>query len=89
MTVHPNSAMAYHDINLTARQFEVVEALQVLGKATDQQIADFMEVTINRVTGRITELRDKKVLTEIESVDGEFGKKVRVCRLVDYKGGLW
>jgi len=28
-------------------------------------------------------------LTEIESVDGDFGKKVRVSRLIEYKGGLW
>lgn len=79
--VHPNSIAAYHDVKLSKRQQEVIEALQVLGRATDQQIADYMDFDINRITPRVGELIAKKVIIEDGNVMGNFGKPVRVNKL--------
>jgi len=80
---HKNSIKSYHKLDLTTRQAEIVEALKIIGRATDAKIATFLKVSINRVTGRIRELIDKGLVEEIDTVVGEFGKKVRVCRLKD------
>lgn len=82
--VHPNSITAYHGINLTKRQAEVVRALKQIGDSTDEQIAKFLSVGINRVTGRIAELKAKGVVIEMAAIMGDYGKKVRVNRLVNY-----
>lgn len=79
--VHPNSIKSYHSIDLTERQAEVVRVLK-LGPTTDEGIAYSLGITINRVTGRITELIAKTVVEECGSVQGRFGKSVRVNRLV-------
>jgi len=81
MPVHKNSIKSYGSIPLTLRQSEVVDVLKTLNVATDQLIADKLGYTINRVTGRITELRDKGVLREISSIMGSMGKYVRVTQL--------
>ena len=83
--MHPNSIRAYHDIKLSKRQAEIVQAFMILGEATDQKIADYLNYTSNRITGRITELQDKGVVVEDHSVIGQFGKPVRVCRLREFK----
>ena len=79
--VHQNSIDSYHELDLTKGQLKVVEALIDLGEATDKQIARHLGYDVYRVTGRITELRDKRLVIECGSVIGEFGKKVRVSRL--------
>jgi len=79
--VHENSLIAYDDLKITDRQQEVVNVLRILGKATDKQIANYLGYTTNRVTGRITELRDRGIVIETGSVIGEFGKPNRICRL--------
>lgn len=86
---HPNSIESYRGINLSRRQHEVVMALQCLGQATDQQIAEMLGYTTNRVTGRITELREKGIVIEADTTVGTFGKKVRVCRLAAHKETLF
>lgn len=86
--VHPHSITAYHGIDLTRRQAEVVRALKTLKNATDQQIADFLDIGINRVTGRITELRAKGVIIEVGRFAGRFGKLVRITRLVNFEEEL-
>ena len=88
-TVHQNSIEAYYGLNLTNRQKEVAGALAVLVEATDQQIADRLGYGINRVTGRVTELKDKGVVFEVRNVAGEFGKDVRVCKLVEKERSLF
>ena len=87
--VHPNSIASYHGIDLTERQADVVRALKKLGKATDLGIAAYLKIEINRVTGRITELREKRVVVECDATIGRFGKSVRVCRLTEDKESLW
>ena len=88
-TVHPNSINAYHGINLTKKQSEVVRALEILGCATDQQLADYLNYTTNRITGRITELTNKGVVIEYDRVIGDFGKPVRVNKLKEIQGTLF
>lgn len=79
--IHINSIESYHEIDLSKKQGEVVSVLLEIGEATDKQIADYLGYTVNRVTGRITELQDKKVMVECGTVIGKFNKLVRVCRL--------
>jgi DNA-binding MarR family transcriptional regulator len=88
-TVHPNSILSYRGLNLTQRQHEVITALQLMGEATDVQIADCIGYTVNRVTGRLTELIDKGIVIEDHYVIGEFGKRVRVCRLKNFSENLF
>lgn len=48
---------------ITLRQTQVLAAINRLGKATNRMIAKELDWDINRVTGRVTELRDKDLVT--------------------------
>lgn len=87
--VHHNSIEAYHGINLTERQKEVVRAFKSLGSATDRQIAEYLRMDINRICGRICELKEIDVVMEIGNIIGEFGKRVRLCRLKEKQEWLF
>jgi DNA-binding MarR family transcriptional regulator len=53
------------DGTLTKRQAEVLKCLkQELKKATNRMIAKKLGWDINRVTGRVTELREKGLITQ-------------------------
>lgn len=60
MTVAITSQQAYTAIKgkLGTKQTIVYEALKVLGQASNEDIADHLGWPINRVTGRMTELRN-------------------------------
>ena len=81
--VHQNSIEAYKSLPLTRRQQEVVDAisLSAFRARTDAEIAEHLGYTVNRVTGRLTELIEKGVVEECGSVTGSFGKRVRITRL--------
>lgn len=79
-SVHNNSVEAYHGIPLTKRQAQVVQAFEVLGQATDLQVSEHLDWPINSITGRITELRDMRVLIEDHNIIRN-GRQVRVCRV--------
>lgn len=79
-TVAVNSIIAYHCLNLSKRQQEVADVFS-LGCLSDVQVADYLGYTVNRVTGRISELLEKGVLVHDHDVIGQFGKPVRMCRL--------
>jgi len=87
--VHENSIEAYYSLKLTRRQNEVVQALRILGQATDQEIADYLNYQINRVTGRLTELRDMGIVIEDHNTTGNYGKRVRVSRLKNFTETLF
>ena len=90
--VHPNSIEAYHGLKLSHRQSQVVEALQVLGKATDLQICDFLNLPINSVTGRITELKALGEVIECGHVERVIDGKTchaRKNRLKSYQETLF
>lgn len=79
--VHINSVTAYDSLPISKRQQDIISALRILGKATDRAIAEHLGYTTNRVTGRITELRDMGIVIEDGSIVGEFGKPNRICKL--------
>ena len=87
--MHTNSLNAYHNLNLTKRQQEVYTAYATLGEATDQQVADYLGYAINRITGRVRELACKGVVIECDTVMGDMGKLVRVCRIKDIQTTLF
>lgn len=60
MTVAETSLEAYQSIKekLGTKQTIVYEALKTLGRASNEEIADYLGWPINRVTGRMTELRN-------------------------------
>lgn len=59
MSVSVTSKTAYQKIQglLGDRQMQVYEAIGELGIASNEMIADHLKWPINRVTGRVTELR--------------------------------
>lgn len=65
----------YHSIEpeLGEKRAQVLIALMELGSATDQEIADKLKWTINRVTGRRFELQDQSLVEQIGSEKGPFG----------------
>ncbi len=82
--VHKNSIDSYHGLDVSEKQGEVIKALMDLGEATDFAIACHLNYTTNRVTGRISELKEKGIVVECGSIPGEFRKLVRVCRLINF-----
>lgn len=54
------SMQAYAAIQnkLGARQEEVYNAIKLLGRASNEEVADYLGLPINRITGRCTELRN-------------------------------
>jgi transcription initiation factor IIE alpha subunit len=64
--VNPKSVDSYHKLLesgvLSKRQAQVYHAIMTLGQCTNRHIARALSWDINRVTGRVTELRNKKVV---------------------------
>lgn len=58
MTVAQTSIFSYRSIKkLGDKQQQVLEAIETLGVASNEQIAEYLGWPINRVTGRVSELR--------------------------------
>jgi hypothetical protein len=59
MTVSSTSRAAYTKIQgmLGQRQMQVYDAISDLGIGTNEMISDYLNWPINRVTGRVTELK--------------------------------
>ena len=64
--------------DLNEKQKVVFEAIVFLGKASDQDIADYLQWTINRVTGRRNELFKKNSIYHVDTVKNQFNRNV--CR---------
>lgn len=64
--VNEKSVDSYHQLlesgTISKRQAQVYEAIMTLEKCTNRQIAKALSWDINRVTGRVTELREKHVV---------------------------
>lgn len=60
--VSQTSILAYKEVEpkLGHRQRAVLEALETLGTANNKEIAQYLDWEINRVTGRVNELRTLK-----------------------------
>jgi DNA-binding MarR family transcriptional regulator len=75
---------AYDDIKetLNRREEEVLEALGLLGQATNNEIADMLDWQINRVTGRTNSLAKKNYIEECDRRPDKFtGYKSIVWRI--------
>lgn len=70
-----NRNNVYHSIepSLGEKRAQVLTALLELGEATDQDIADKLHWTINRVTGRRFELQDLTLVEQVGSKKGPYG----------------
>lgn len=89
--VSHTSIMAYHDLDLGQKQYEVLKAishLETIGTpASCENIAKYLGYEKNRVTGRLAELRDKGAIEYYGFTKSSFNKNVEVYRLVS-KGQL-
>lgn len=81
MPVQATSLAAYDSVALGARQAEVLAAITELGECTDQQIADRLGWTINRVTPRRGELEEAGLVIRTAVRPGPTGRKVSVWRI--------
>lgn len=77
MSITSKEAYASIAPRLGEKQKLVLEALEELGVATNKQIAQHLGWEINRVTGRMKELRDYGRI-ELHSTTRELGSKMRV-----------
>lgn len=73
-----NRDTAYHNIyKIGDKQLQVLEAIRLNQPATAQEIAAFLNTSINQVTGRISELKEDYVLIkEHGSKQSETSKKM-------------
>ncbi len=80
MTVHPHSLAAYELVDLGARQAEVLDAIFELHargwRPSDQDLADWLGWTINRITPRRGELEALGLILLAGDKIGDAGRKV-------------
>lgn len=57
--VATTSLMAYDTLDLKTRQEQVIIALQIMERANNREIAEYLGLPINQVTPRVYELRNK------------------------------
>lgn len=62
--VQTTSIVAYQGLTLSDRQVAVRRAISAMGTACNQQIADYLGVPVNQVTGRVFELRQDGLVIE-------------------------
>ncbi len=86
-----NRNEVYHAIapTLHEKRAQVLTALLELGEASDQEIADKLHWTINRVTGRRFELQDLELVEQVGTARGPYGHsrsiwKVNTINLTNY-----
>ena len=82
------SLQAYELIKpeLNKRQAQVLNAIFQLGEASNHQIAEFLNLEINQVTGRTNELAGKnRIFCIRKDYDGHSKVKVAIWKI---RGGL-
>jgi hypothetical protein len=86
MTIHHNSRKAYEEErhNITKRQEDILTTIEMFGPMTDRECLGYMDLPdMNCVRPRITELIDRGLLVQVDSVKcGVTKKTVRRVRLV-------
>ncbi len=70
-----NRNEVYHTIEpfLSEKRTQVLIAIMELGEATDEEIAEKLHWTINRVTGRRHELQDLSLVEQVGTEKGPYG----------------
>ena len=67
---------------IPTKQEQVVSALRKLQKATNRELANYLDWEINSVTGRVNELFHKKIIkTEGTKLDTKTNRTVTVWKL--------
>ncbi len=74
----------FDDGTISKRQAQVLKVLHLdLGQATNRMIAKKLDWDINRVTGRISELRDKGLVTHAgDYYDAQTERTVNLWKVV-------
>ena len=84
MAVAQTSIFAYRNIKqLGDKQEQVFNAVKALGRATNEEIADYLGWQINRVTGRTNELRRYGFLTVDGTKKSKSGMSAKVLVVTD------
>lgn len=87
MRASVTQVMAYHDLDLGQKQYEVLKAISHLNTidtpASCENIAKHLGYEKNRVTGRIAELRSRGAIEYYGFTKSSFGKNVECYRLVN------
>lgn len=91
--VSTTSIISFYDLDLGARQYEVVSAIRDLqGRnipASCESIGKHLGYTPNRVSGRLRELEKKGAITYAGFTKSSFGKDQQCYKLVTKgQGGL-
>ena len=93
LAVQPDSLAAYDSVVLGARQADVLRAIRALhalgARPSDQDIAEFLDWTTNRVTPRRGELHAVGFILKAGDKRGETGRKVAVWQPTPVQLGLW
>lgn len=73
------SLEAYKELKpeLTKREEWVLDAIEHLGEASAEKVAEFYGVGINIVSGRITGLRKKRQIIPSKRAQNKFGRTVQ------------
>jgi len=88
--INQKSVDSYHKLleegTINKRQSQVYEVILHLGKCTNRQIAKALDWDINRVTGRVKELRDKNLVEYAgDSFDSSTNRTVNLWQLKERK----
>jgi hypothetical protein len=84
MTLAQTSLLAYRTLTkLGDKQEQVFEAIKEMGKASNEQIADYLGWPINRVTGRTNELANFDLVKVDGLTIGKSGKSAKTWVVVD------
>lgn len=84
MTIQQTSLEAWDRLQKTLgdRQSEVLVALKQLKRANNREIAEYLDIPINQITGRIFELRELKLVEEAGTkIDNITKRKTIVWKL--------
>ena len=83
--MNDKSITSYRDLKdiLSVRQAEVLQVIQHLGPSTNRMIARYVDLDINRVTGRVKELREKGLVVYAgDYFDKETARTVNLWKTV-------
>jgi predicted transcriptional regulator len=82
--MHTNSIQTYRGLKankqLSPKRQKVYDAIKTMGKATNKEIASFMGIPINEVTGRVSELVQSGKIKEAGTA---------ICVITGKPNALW
>lgn len=73
-------ALIEDEVHLGAKQSRVFDVIAALGPISNARISAILGVPINRITGRVFELRDMGLVEDAGTELGPYGKHVHVWK---------